>query len=178
MIVLVVATLIYVATAAPLESGSLGVGTNDAARPIGVPTSPITVRYSPDGRVYMAFDVKNTSLLPVQIRALAVDADSSPYHAARLMIGNGVDADPRTAKAFTPTTLGHGATMGLLIEFAPTSDCHALPIPPQPGASSVYKRLQLRLRVLGLPRTQWVSVGGSDGAFRVGQPNRAQCLGA
>ena len=107
------------------------------------------------GRIYVASPVKNTSLAPVTVEGLAADDGASPYLATKILLGDGLDAGEANTRTFASFTPWPGATNGVVVVFTPQRDCARLPTTaPQPGAFRVYVEVQLRLRVLGVPRKQ------------------------
>jgi hypothetical protein len=153
LFVLVLLGFVYASRQRPLQLGDVSVGATGGAG------NAHTLRLAPDGRVYVATIVHNTGRLPVTLQGLGeADALSNqPYVPVQISLGDGRTASPEAAAAFSPTRLGPGTGVGVVVTLAVNPDFAC-----EKGfarGSTKLPAIPLRFTTYGLEATQLVRLG-------------------
>jgi hypothetical protein len=170
---------IYTRTQDPLSVGpDAAIGFNEALADHGDPTAPV-VKLEPNGQIYLATTVRNDGSLPITITGIGKppDEEQTPYIPVELRLGDGESTDPAASASFTPTKLGSGEGIGVLVVFAGNSKliC-SLFTETSEGSGTEIHAFTLDYTTFGIPDTQTLDLGR---AFAdVARPTRTECVQA
>lgn len=167
---------IYTRTQDPLSvSEDATVGFNAVLADHGPSDAPV-VGLEPNGQIYVATIIHNDGSLPITITGLGPpsDEEQTPYIPVEIHLGDGKTADPGAATTFTPTKLGSGGGLGVLVTYAANSNllC-SLFTDTSEGSGTEIRSFTIRYTTFGIPATQTLDVGRA--LATVERPTRTEC---
>jgi hypothetical protein len=171
-----VGLFIYTRTQDPLSANEdATIGFNAVLADHGTSDAP-AVQLEPNGQIFVATIIHNDGSLPITIRGLGPpsDEEQTPYIPVAIDLGDGKTADPGAATTFTPTKLGSGSGLGVLVTYAanPNLLC-SLFTDTSEGSGTEIRSFTIRYTTFGIPATQTLDVGRA--LATVARPTRTEC---
>lgn len=137
------------------------------------------VGLEPNGLVYVATFVRNTSGLPVTLQGLGKlgETDQALLVPVDIRLGDGSSPTESGTARFTPIQLDPDSGVGVLIVYAPNPDliCKLFP-EERTDETQELSTFPLRYTTYGIPQEQ--TLRGNEPFFTVKRPTSAQCAEA